>query len=377
MPKVLIIESETSVAQSLTDAFSDRGAEVIVTGDGSEAITRARSDNPDLIVLCVELSRGSGYSVCNKLKKDPGLSAIPLILTSSQATEETFEQHKKLRTRAEAYLKKPYGTNRLVQIAAGYIDLGPGPAGGDEVEVSVDDVSAVDADEEFDVSIDDDSDVSLEALTGALDQPVAATTVMTANQVAAAVAGGAAEDDADAIHSFSDPPTQVLLSDAEAERMRGEIRQLRQKVQRLEQTLQEKELEFNDRLLEESARARDAVDIKKKLAQVEREISRHQQAAERAEAEVVKLKGELKASQSDVSQTESERQVLSEKIGQLVDKVKSLAAERDQLQGELLDARKAKAEADTELEHAAKVRDKAKKAVEIAVQLIDETGLAH
>jgi CheY-like chemotaxis protein len=91
MAGVLIIDSESAVAKELDDAFKGKGADTHVTGDGSEALQLARSHKPDLIVLCVELSRGSGYSVCNKLKKDAGLSSIPLILTSSQATEETFE----------------------------------------------------------------------------------------------------------------------------------------------------------------------------------------------------------------------------------------------------------------------------------------------
>jgi DNA-binding response OmpR family regulator len=358
MPKVLIIESESSVAQSLTNSLQAGGAEAVVTGDGAEALTLARQEHPDLIVLCVELSRGSGYSVCNKLKKDSELSSIPLILTSSQATEETFEQHKKLRTRAEAYLKKPYQIDNLLEIAGQYVSLereAPLASNDDvgEFEVSLDDASFA-GDDLLDVSVDESHEVTIEPSAG---QSASSPHI---------------END---LHQFSGPPTQVLVSDAEAERMRGEIRQLRQKVQKLEHTLQEKELEFNDRLLEESARARDAVDIKKKVTQLEREISKHQQAAQRAQGEVERLKQELKESRKDASVTEGERQVLSDKIGQLVDKVKALAAERDQLQKDLQTAERSRADLDSEMQQALKLREKAKKAVDIALQLLDETGL--
>ena len=49
----------------------------------------------------------NGFSVCNKLKKDPALKDVPLIIMSSESSDETFEQHRKLRTRAEDYVHKP------------------------------------------------------------------------------------------------------------------------------------------------------------------------------------------------------------------------------------------------------------------------------
>ncbi len=368
MAKVLLIESDQALAASLTQQFRAAGVEVSLTDDGNEAIRLARDEQPKLIVLCVELSRGSGYSVCNKLKKDPALAAIPLILTSSQATDETFEQHKKLRTRAEAYLKKPYPPAQLMKIAGEYVSLSsaPAPAAGDDFEVSLDDgvleAENKGGDDLLDVSLDD-----------GLDEAMTTVAVSKSAPKSPARAAPAASED----HGFGGMATQVLLSDAEGERLRTEIRQLRQKVTRLEQTLQEKELEFNDRLLEESSRGRDAAELKKKIAQVERELAKYQQLTEKANAELEKARQELKQARQDVEQAEQERGVLSEKIGQLVDKVKSLAAERDTLQKELQSHAKSRSDLDIELQHAAKVRDKARKAVDIAMQLLDETGLSH
>ena len=76
MPKVLIVESEPALAKSLSDAFQKRGTTSVITGDGGEALNLARSEKPALIILCVELPRGSGYSVCNKLKKDPEFAGM-------------------------------------------------------------------------------------------------------------------------------------------------------------------------------------------------------------------------------------------------------------------------------------------------------------
>src|SRR5687768_5705765 len=56
----------------------------------------------------------NGFSVCNKLKRDPALKEVPLIIMSSESSEETFEQHRRLRTRAEEYVHKPISLDDLV-----------------------------------------------------------------------------------------------------------------------------------------------------------------------------------------------------------------------------------------------------------------------
>jgi CheY-like chemotaxis protein len=76
----------------------------------------------------------SGYSVCNKLKKDDALRAIPLVVISAEATPETFEQHRKLKTRAEDYLIKPFPPETLVERLAALVGL-PEPAHAADEEV--------------------------------------------------------------------------------------------------------------------------------------------------------------------------------------------------------------------------------------------------
>jgi DNA-binding response OmpR family regulator len=78
----------------------------------------AASDKPDLILLSIELPRMNGFSVCNKLKKDPALKDVPLIIMSSESSDDTFEQHRKLRTRAEDYVHKPIAFGELLSTCA-------------------------------------------------------------------------------------------------------------------------------------------------------------------------------------------------------------------------------------------------------------------
>ncbi|OFX24490.1 MAG: hypothetical protein A2V77_06365 [Anaeromyxobacter sp. RBG_16_69_14] len=128
MSKILLIESDGPFAQDLSTALEARGLEARVTADGKEGLDLAKVDRPDLIVLCVELPKMSGYSVCNKLKKDEQLKSIPLVIISAEATPETFEQHRKLKTRAEGYLIKPFQADALLKTIEGLIEVPPEPA---------------------------------------------------------------------------------------------------------------------------------------------------------------------------------------------------------------------------------------------------------
>ena len=128
MPKkILLIENDAAFASELTRALEDAAFEVRATGDGREGIELARDWTPDAIVLCVELPGMSGYLVCQKLRKDDALGAIPLVLTSAEATPATIENHKKLKVRADEYLLKPYEPSALVDALATLIGL-PDPA---------------------------------------------------------------------------------------------------------------------------------------------------------------------------------------------------------------------------------------------------------
>jgi CheY-like chemotaxis protein len=141
MPKtILLIESDAPFARELCEALEARGFGVRVSGDGKEGLDLARDARPDAIVLCVELPRMSGYSVCNKLKKDEALRTIPLVVISAEATPETFEQHRKLKTRAEDYLIKPFPPETLVERLGALVGLPEAAHASDEEVVTLADV---------------------------------------------------------------------------------------------------------------------------------------------------------------------------------------------------------------------------------------------
>lgn len=168
--KILLIESDAAIASELSRALEARGLEVRITGDGKEGLELARDLRPDAVVLCVELPKMSGYSVCQKLKKDEALRGIPVVLTSAEATAETFEAHRKLKARADDYLIKPYAPGALLSKLGALLHLPDAPADAEEL-VTLDDVEELSGEialipegERFDSSValpDDDEDLKL------------------------------------------------------------------------------------------------------------------------------------------------------------------------------------------------------------------------
>ncbi len=137
--KVLVFESDPAFAGELRNELGKLGCATTVVDDGNVGLQQAASDRPDLILLSIELPRMNGFSVCNKLKKDASLKDVPLIIMSSESSDETFEQHKKLRTRAEDYVHKPIAFGELLQHIQAFVQLAPAAAGDGESGIVIDD----------------------------------------------------------------------------------------------------------------------------------------------------------------------------------------------------------------------------------------------
>jgi len=143
--KILLIENDMAFAGEATRSLESTGFDVRVTGDGKEGLDLARDWTPDAIVLCVELPGMSGYLVCQKLRKDDAVKGIPLVLTSAEATEETFEKHRTLKARADEYLLKPFAPGALVELLGGLVGLPEAAEGGDEEFVTLEEEAGLEA----------------------------------------------------------------------------------------------------------------------------------------------------------------------------------------------------------------------------------------
>lgn len=86
--------------------------EVITAGDGQEGLDKAKTENPDLIVLDLMLPKMNGYKVCGLLKNDRRYAKIPIILFSAKAQDKDVQLGEQVG--ANAYLTKPFEPDALL-----------------------------------------------------------------------------------------------------------------------------------------------------------------------------------------------------------------------------------------------------------------------
>jgi diguanylate cyclase (GGDEF)-like protein/PAS domain S-box-containing protein len=104
--RVLVVDDEESGRYLLESLFSAHGHDVDQACDGIEALERARSHRPDLIVTDVLMPRMDGYKLCVRLKNDPELRTIPVIVYTA-SFGESADQRFAMSLGVDSFLLKP------------------------------------------------------------------------------------------------------------------------------------------------------------------------------------------------------------------------------------------------------------------------------
>ncbi|MBI3312851.1 MAG: response regulator [Candidatus Omnitrophica bacterium] len=104
--KILVVDDEPLILRVVSSRLKVNGYNVITASDGQEAFDKARSENPDLIVLDVMLPKMDGYKVCRLLKQEDKYRHIPIMMFSARV--QTEDQEKGLEAGANAYMTKPF-----------------------------------------------------------------------------------------------------------------------------------------------------------------------------------------------------------------------------------------------------------------------------
>jgi DNA-binding response OmpR family regulator len=109
---VLVVDDDRRVLELLEVAYTSHGFRVITAADGHEAMQKALTDRPDLLVLDVRLPRKSGLEVCELLRRDPEENHLPIILVS--AAGETDARLRGFTAGADDFMCKPFSPKELI-----------------------------------------------------------------------------------------------------------------------------------------------------------------------------------------------------------------------------------------------------------------------
>lgn len=108
-PRILIVDDEPTLRDTLSFYLRREGFEVRAVEDGAAALAAARADHPDLIVLDIMLPRMDGFQVCRTIRAE---STVPILLLSARGEE--FDRVLGLELGADDYLSKPFAFRELV-----------------------------------------------------------------------------------------------------------------------------------------------------------------------------------------------------------------------------------------------------------------------
>jgi len=132
-PRILIVEDERGLTQTLSWYFTREGFEPVVVHDGAEGLRKAQALLPDVVLLDVMLPGMSGLDVCRELRAGERTKDIPVIMLTARA-EET-DQVEGFARGADDYVTKPFSNKVLLQRVRAVLRRSEGPGeAGDVVE---------------------------------------------------------------------------------------------------------------------------------------------------------------------------------------------------------------------------------------------------
>src|SRR4030043_1037259 len=78
--KLLLADDSITIQKVVELILTDEGFDIRTTSDGEEALAAIPSFKPDVILADIEMPKINGYQLCEKIKQDPLISSIPVIL---------------------------------------------------------------------------------------------------------------------------------------------------------------------------------------------------------------------------------------------------------------------------------------------------------
>lgn len=110
--RILVVDDEPDVLDLMTYNLAQAGFQTVTAVDGAEALRKARSTSPDLILLDLMLPEVEGLEVCKLLRRDAKTSVIPIIIVSAKGAET--DRIVGLELGAVDYVSKPFSPRELV-----------------------------------------------------------------------------------------------------------------------------------------------------------------------------------------------------------------------------------------------------------------------
>ena len=347
--RILLFEADQGFAHEVQQKFGALGVTVDVANDGDQGLDIAAANRPDLILLTIELPRMNGFLVCKKIKKLDTLAAVPLLILSSEATEDVFEQHKKLRTRAEDYIHKPIGFADLLERTKRFMEISSNGNGAGDSEAPIELVEedsevilvAEDAEPMLEEEAAQVTDEELDAIVAA---PLAAPAPVAPARMSlptpqASFSPRPVVSAAPARASFGDPITAVSAMElGDAARSSDDVRKLNARIAELESELAQAESRATDAEQEAQSAKQRAGNAEKSLSEASkkggassRELLDLREQLNRKDRELLSLRDQVTARDRQLVEASDKALALEREAADLADRQGDLQENFDKL----------------------------------------------
>ncbi len=115
MKKILIVDDQVEVRELVQVTLEIGDYEILTAEDGQEAIEKAKTEHPDIILLDIMMpgSDIDGLEACRRLKADPATAGINIVILSAKGQEHDI--HAGSDAGADDYFTKPFSPLRLIE----------------------------------------------------------------------------------------------------------------------------------------------------------------------------------------------------------------------------------------------------------------------
>jgi len=125
-PRILVVGDQEDNRRIIRDLLASAGYQRIEALDGESGVRLAETERPDLILMDIQLPGLDGYEATRRIKTNPELRAIPIIVVTSYAL--SGDDVKAMQAGCDAYVAKPFSPRQLLAKIREFLAAGPAPA---------------------------------------------------------------------------------------------------------------------------------------------------------------------------------------------------------------------------------------------------------
>ena len=122
--KILIVDDEAHIRlliEQTLEELEDQGVAISTADNGADALEMIKAEKPGLVFLDVMMPKMNGFDVCQKVKRDLGMSDIYIVMLTAKGQE--FDRQRGEQVGANVYMTKPFDPDELLAKATQVLGL--------------------------------------------------------------------------------------------------------------------------------------------------------------------------------------------------------------------------------------------------------------